>query len=106
MLALDELLLAHRDDWLVNEIIQYWKRVLRRLEATSRSLIALIEPGSCFAGLLLELALAADRQYMLDGVFTDEPEPAPAAAICLDEFSAGLLPGSGGRTRLAVRFGG
>jgi benzoyl-CoA-dihydrodiol lyase len=105
VLALDELLLAHRDDWLVNEIIQYWKRVLRRLEATSRSLIALIEPGSCFAGLLLELALAADRQYMLDGVFTDEPEPAPAAAICLDEFSAGLLPGSGGRTRLAARFG-
>ena len=102
--ATGDLLLAHRDDWLVNEIIQYWKRTLRRLDATSRSLIALIEPGSCFTGLLLELALAADRQYMLDGVFTEDESPAPPAAIRLDEFSTGLLPGSGGRSRLQVRF--
>jgi benzoyl-CoA-dihydrodiol lyase len=102
--ATGELLLAHREDWLVNEIIQYWKRTLRRLDATSRSLIALIEPGSCFAGLLLELALSADRQYMLDGMFTDQENPAPPAAIRLDGFNTGLLPGSGGRSRLQVRF--
>ncbi len=102
--AMGELLLANRDDWLVNEIIQYWKRTLRRLDATSRSLIALIEPGSCFTGLLLELALAADRQYMLAGTFADDGNQAPAAAIRLDELNTGLLPGSGGLSRLQVRF--
>ncbi len=101
---LSALLLSGREDWLVNEIIQYWKRTMRRLDATSRSLIALIEPGSCFAGLLLELALAADRQYMLDGVFEDADDPAPAAAIRLDEFNTGLLPASSGLSRLAIRF--
>ncbi len=104
MSAMDELLLANRDNWLVNEIIQYWKRTLRRLDATSRSLIALIEPGSCFTGLLLELALAADRQYMLAGTFTEEQNPAPAATIRLDEFNAGILAASGGLSRLQVRF--
>jgi benzoyl-CoA-dihydrodiol lyase len=98
------LLLASRDDWLVNEIIQYWKRTLRRLDATSRSLLALIEPGSCFAGLLLELALAADRQYMLDGVFEDDDSPAPAAVIRIDEFNTGLLPASSALSRLQIRF--
>jgi benzoyl-CoA-dihydrodiol lyase len=104
MTAMDELLLANREDWLVNEIIQHWKRTLRRLDATSRSLIALIEPGSCFVGLLLELALAADRQYMLDGTFTDDETPAPAGTIFLDEFNTGILPASGGLSRLQVRF--
>jgi benzoyl-CoA-dihydrodiol lyase len=102
--AMSALLLASREDWLVNEIIQYWKRTLRRLDATSRSLIALIEPGSCFAGPLLELALAADRQYMLDGVFEDDDNPDEAAVIWLDEFATGLLPGSGGQSRLRIRF--
>ncbi len=102
VLASDALLLAHRGDWLVNEIIQYWKRTLRRLDATSRSLFALIEPGSCFAGLLLEIALAADRQYMLDG--PAEGNPAPAAVISLDEFNTGLVPASSGLSRLAIRF--
>jgi benzoyl-CoA-dihydrodiol lyase len=104
MAAMSALLLASREDWLVNEIIQYWKRTLRRLDATSRSLIALIEPGSCFAGPLLELALAADRQYMLDGVFEDDDNPDEAAVIWLDEFATGLLPGSGGQSRLRIRF--
>jgi benzoyl-CoA-dihydrodiol lyase len=99
-------LAAHREDWLVNEIIQYWKRTVRRLDATSRSLFALIEPGSCFAGPLLEVALAADRQYMLDGQFEDAPVPAAPAQLRLDEFSLGLLPTSSGTTRLAVRFCG
>jgi benzoyl-CoA-dihydrodiol lyase len=101
---MDALLLAGREDWLVNEIIQYWKRTLRRLDATSRSLIAMIEPGSCFAGVLLELALAADRQYMLDGAFEDEDSTATAAVIRLDEFNTGLLPASGGLSRLQIRF--
>jgi benzoyl-CoA-dihydrodiol lyase len=103
-------LTANRDDWLVNEIIQYWKRTVRRLDATSRSLFALIEPGSCWAGPLLEVALAADRQYMLDGIFEDAPaDDASArdpARLILDEFSLGLLPTSSGATRLAVRFCG
>ena len=110
MAATAGFLAAHRDDWLVNEIIQYWKRTVRRLDATSRSLFALIEPGSCWAGPLLEVALAADRQYMLDGLFEDapaaQPSPAQPAQLRLDEFSLGLLPTSSGATRLAVRFCG
>ena len=110
MAATAGFLAANRDDWLVNEIIQYWKRTVRRLDATSRSLFALIEPGSCWAGPLLEVALAADRQYMLDGLFEDAPaDDASArdpARLILDEFSLGLLPTSSGATRLAVRFCG
>jgi benzoyl-CoA-dihydrodiol lyase len=105
MAATARFLAENRGDWLVNEIIQYWKRTVRRLDATSRSLFALIEPGSCFAGPLLEVALAADRQYMLDGVFEDAPAAKPAE-LRIDEFSLGLLPASGGATRLAVRFNG
>jgi benzoyl-CoA-dihydrodiol lyase len=109
MAATSAFLAANRDDWLVNEIIQYWKRTMRRLDATSRSLFALIEPGSCWAGPLLEVALAADRQYMLDGVFEDAqqgPGQDRPARLGLDEFSLGLLPTSSGTTRLAVRFCG
>src|SRR5206468_3728509 len=62
--AYDRLLADHRDDWLVREIRLYWKRTLKRLDVTSRSMFALVEPGSCFVGTLLELALAADRSYM------------------------------------------
>jgi benzoyl-CoA-dihydrodiol lyase len=102
--AAGALLLGCRDDWLANEIIQYWKRTLQRLDATSRSLIALIEPGSCFAGVLLEVALAADRQYQLDGVFGDTGDPAPEAVIRLDELNLGPLPAASGRSRLQVRF--
>jgi benzoyl-CoA-dihydrodiol lyase len=104
--ATSALLIQNSGDWLVNEIIQYWKRTLWRAEATSRSLFTLIEPGSCFTGPLLELALAADRQYMLDGVFKDFDDPEPPAAIRLDEFSTGLLPALSGQTRLAIRFTG
>ena len=67
--AYDALLAAKAGDWLVREIVLYWKRTLKRLDVSSRSLIALIEPGSCFTGTLLEIAMAADRSYMLDGVF-------------------------------------
>ena len=105
LLATDEMLLAGAagGDWLAAEIIGMWRRTLRRLDATSRSLVALIEPGSCFAGTLLELALAADRQYMLDGVLDDDPgEP---AAITVGPMNAGPLTAAGGNTRLAIRFG-
>ncbi len=71
VLAYDQFLLDHHDDWLASEIVLYLKRTLKRLDVTSRSLLALIEPGSCFAGSLLELALAADRSYMLSGVFEE-----------------------------------
>ena len=75
VLAHDELLLANAGDWFANEVLHYLKRTLRRLDVTSRSLIAVIEPGSCFAGSLLELALAADRSFQLAGVFEDaDPE--------------------------------
>ncbi len=75
VLAYDRLLADHGDDWLASEIIHYLKRTLKRLDVTSRSLIALAEPGSCFAGSLLELALAADRSFQLAGVFEDSAGP-------------------------------
>jgi benzoyl-CoA-dihydrodiol lyase len=105
VLAYDELLLAHSgSDWLAREIVLYWKRTLKRLDVTSRSLIALIEPGSCFAGSLLELALAADRSYMLFGVFEDvDPDAAPAA-VTVGPANLGPLPMGNGLTRLATRF--
>ena len=95
-------------DWLVNEIRHYFKRTLKRLDVTSRSLIALIEPGSCFAGPLLELALACDRSYMLDGLFEDnqaseENEP---AQIMVTVSNFGAFPMGNGLSRLASRFYG
>jgi benzoyl-CoA-dihydrodiol lyase len=110
VLAHDELLLANTDsDWLAREIVLYWKRTLKRLDVTSRSLIALIEPGSCFAGSLLELALAADRSYMLFGVFETVPPntgdaAAEPAAITVGPANLGPLPMGNGLTRLATRF--
>ncbi len=104
VLAYDELLLAHRSDWLVNEIVQYLKRTLKRLDVTSRSLIALVEPGSCFAGSLLELALAADRSFQLVGVFTEDDPDAEPAAVTVGPMNLGPLPMGNGLTRLATRF--
>ncbi len=112
VLGYDELLLGNPGDWLANEIVHYYKRTLKRLDVTSRSLIALIEPGSCFAGSLLELALAADRSFMLDGVFDDDRavsddggphEPVPAV-IVVDTANLGALPMGNGLSRLATRF--
>jgi benzoyl-CoA-dihydrodiol lyase len=95
---------SEKTDWLANEIVLYLKRTLKRLDVTSRSLIALIEPGSCFAGSLLELALAADRTYMLDGVFEDRAPDADPAEIAVGEMNLGLLPMGNGLSRLATRF--
>ena len=104
VLAFDQMLLDHRDDWLASEIVLYLKRTLKRLDVTSRSLLALIEPGSCFAGSLLELALAADRSYMLAGVFEEiDPDAAPAT-ITIGPANLGPLPMGNGLTRLQTRF--
>ena len=107
VLAHDALLLeSAAGDWLANEITLYLKRTLKRLDVTSRSLIALIEPGSCFAGSLLELALAADRSYMLLGVFEDVDPDAKPAAVSVGPMNLGPLPMGNGLTRLQTRFYG
>ncbi len=111
VLAYDDFLLANTEDWFANEVLHYLKRTLRRLDVTSRSLIAVIEPGSCFAGSLLELALAADRSFQLAGVFqavdpnTGDPDAEPAA-ITLGDINVGPLTMSNGLTRLQTRFWG
>ena len=106
VLAYDTLLVDNRDDWLANEILHYLKRTLKRLDVTSRSLIALIEPGSCFAGCLFELALAADRSFQLAGVFEDVDPNAEAATIVVAALNLGPLPMGNGLTRLQTRFFG
>jgi benzoyl-CoA-dihydrodiol lyase len=100
--AYDRFLEQHAGHWLVREVRLYLKRTLKRLDVTSRSLFALIEPGSCFAGTLLELALAADRSYMLAG--TREGATAPAAAVRLTAANFGAYPMPNGLSRLASRF--
>jgi benzoyl-CoA-dihydrodiol lyase len=106
VLAYDDFLLANAGDWFGNEVLHYLKRVLRRLDVTSRSLLAVIEPGSCFAGSLLELALAADRSFQLAGVFEDTAPGADPAAVTLGEINFGPLTMSNGLTRLQTRFWG
>ena len=100
--AYDRTLAAHRDDWLVREIRLFLKRTLKRIEVSSRSVFALIEPGSCFTGTLLELALAADRSYMLAG--TRDGDTWPAATVRLTELNFGAYPMVNGLNRLASRF--
>ncbi|MBA2257503.1 MAG: benzoyl-CoA-dihydrodiol lyase [Acidobacteria bacterium] len=97
VLGVDDTLLAHQGHWLVREILHFMKRTLKRMDLTSRSFFAVIEPGSCFAGSLLELALAADRSYMLND--PDQPN-----TIALSGINGGPLPMSNGLTRLHTRF--
>jgi len=97
VLEVDRLLDEFAEDWLVGEVRLQIARTLRRLDLTARSLFALIEPGSCFAGTLFELALAADRSYMLD-------DPDRPVAIALSPLNGGAYPMSHGLTRLAARF--
>ncbi|HEY2277926.1 MAG TPA: 2,3-epoxybenzoyl-CoA dihydrolase [Streptosporangiaceae bacterium] len=104
VLAFDQLLLDQADDWLANEILLYLKRTLKRLDVTSRSLLALIQPGSCFAGSLLELALAADRSFQLAGVFEEVDADADPATITVGPMNRGPLPMGNGLTRLQTRF--
>ncbi|WP_134765219.1 2,3-epoxybenzoyl-CoA dihydrolase [Nocardioides sp. 1609] len=106
VLAYDQQLRELSDDWFVNEVNHFYKRFLKRLDVTSRSLMAVIEPGSCFAGLLAELALACDRQYMLQGVYEDVDADAAPAAVVMTESNDGPFPMGNGLTRLASRFWG
>jgi benzoyl-CoA-dihydrodiol lyase len=102
VLKMDATLARHQNHWLVRETIGYLRRTFSRLDVSSRSLFALIEPGSCFAGSFLELALACDRSYQL--VLPDEPERAPKIAI--DETNFGMFPMATGESRLQRRFYG
>ena len=102
VVAADAALLGNGTDWLVREITLYLKRTFKRLDVSSRSLIALIEPDSCFTGTLLELALAADRSYMLDGAF--EGSNVPPAKLRPTGMNFGPLPMCNGLTRLESRF--
>ena len=102
VLAYDKLLEANQDNWLAREILHFWKRTLKRIDVTSRSLVALIEPGSCFAGTLAEIVFACDRTFMLVGSFQGDNRP--AAAITLSSLNFGAYPMSNDLTRLATRF--
>jgi benzoyl-CoA-dihydrodiol lyase len=106
VLAYDAQLGDLADDWFVHETTQYLKRTLKRLDVTSRSLVAVIEPGSCFVGILLELALACDRQYMLEGVYEDVDPDAEPAVLVLTDSNSGRFPMGNGLSRLESRFWG
>ncbi len=103
VLACDAFLDRHADHWLAREIRLKWKRVLKRVDLTSRSLVTLVEPGSCFAGTLAELVFAADRSYMLIGSLDGDNRP-PAELILGNVNLSGALPMSNGLSRLATRF--
>ncbi len=102
VLETDTTMQRFKQNWLVTETIGLLRRALRRLDVSSRSMFALIDEGSCFSGLLLELALAADRSFMLQ--LEDEAPNAPV--ITLSEANFGLYPMNNGLTRLATRFAG
>ena len=97
VLAVDKTLATNQDHWLIREITLNMARVLRRMDLTAKSFFALIEPGSCFAGNLLELALASDRTYMVN-------DPDAETTIAISELNGGALPMSNGLTRLQSRF--
>jgi len=102
VVACDAFLEANKAHWLVNEIRQYWKRVLKRVDVTSRTLVALVEPGSCFVGTLAELVFAADRSYMLIGQKQGDNRAPPSIELTAMNF--GPYPMSHGLTRLQSRF--
>ncbi|MCH8335936.1 MAG: benzoyl-CoA-dihydrodiol lyase [Proteobacteria bacterium] len=98
--AYDALLTENREDWLIREILLYLQRTYKRLDVTSRTTFAFVEPGSCFVGVLADLLFAVDRSYMLNGQLDDRPAP----TIQLSELSFGALRMSNGLTRLETRF--
>jgi benzoyl-CoA-dihydrodiol lyase len=100
--AAEELLGAHGDHWLVRELRLYWTRTLKRLDQSARTLVTLVEPGSCFAGTLAELVLAADRSFMLDGSWDGSDLPAPT--LRLTAANDGWYPMANGLSRLATRL--
>jgi benzoyl-CoA-dihydrodiol lyase len=102
VLAYDTFLETNNGHWLAREILHHWKRVLKRVDVTSRSLVALVEPGSCFAGTLAELVFACDRSFMLVGALQGDNRP--PAAITLSALNFGAYPMSNDISRLATRF--
>jgi len=99
VLAIDEFILKHRDNWFIREVLGMMRRTFARIDVTSRSIYAIVEPGSCFSGTLLELALAADRVYM-----RDTKEGASIATMTLSKMNFGALPMVNHLSRLAARF--
>jgi benzoyl-CoA-dihydrodiol lyase len=102
VLSYDAFLDTHKDDWAVREITLNLRRVLKRVDLTSRTLVSLIEPGSCFAGTLAELAFASDRTYMAVGEF--EGDDGAIATLTLSEMNFGAYQMSNDLTRLETRF--
>jgi benzoyl-CoA-dihydrodiol lyase len=102
VLAQEAALTDNADHWLANEILAYWKRVLKRIDVTSRSLVAMVEHGSCFAGVLVDILWAVDRSYMMADEF--EGDNRPMARIKLSDSNFGRLPMGNGLTRLQTRF--
>ena len=102
VLAADEVLENNADHWFIREVLLFTRRVLKRVDVSARSLIAAIEPGSCFAGTLLEFVLSADQSYMLSGCF--EGDQTPAATLVLNPFNFGAYPMVTGITRIQSRF--
>lgn len=100
--AYENLLATNPDNWLAREISLYWKRTLKRIDVTSRTSFAMVEPGSCFTGILAELLFAVDRSYMLEGQFEDDDRP--DATIRLTQANFGPYPMANGLTRLETRF--
>ena len=102
LLEHEEQLHKNSGHWLANEVLLYWKRILKRVDVTSRSMAALVEHGSCFAGLLAELLFSVDRTYMMEGEF--EGNNRRIAAITLSSSNLGTMPMANGLSRLATRF--
>ena len=102
LIAHEVLLRENAEHWLANEIRQYWKRTLKRVDVTSRSLVTLVEHGSCFAGVLAELIWASDRSYMMEDEF--EGDNRPMASITLTPDNFGTYPMGNDLTRLQTRF--
>jgi benzoyl-CoA-dihydrodiol lyase len=102
VLAYDQFLDANKEHWLAREIRSLWKRTLKRVDLTSRSLVTLVEPGSCFAGTLAELVFASDRSYMLIGKLAGDNKP--PATLALAQVNFGAFPMCNGLSRLASRF--
>ena len=100
--AAHEALLAGSDHWLAHEVLAYWKRVLKRLDVSARSMIALVEHGSCFAGVLAEILWAVDRSYMMEDEF--EGDNRPLATVTLTDGNFGAFPMANGLSRLETRF--
>jgi benzoyl-CoA-dihydrodiol lyase len=99
LMAFDAFLAEQQDHWFVREVVGSWRRLLSRFDVSSRSMYALVEPGSCFAGLFAEILLAADRSYMLNS-----PEPGEETAIVLGKASTGMFPMASGQRRLAAHY--